>query len=224
MLNNQTEMAHVRMDTFFLKKSWMAFVRGGRVFVPCAITWPPLRGEADVTPLSIFLHFDREKSQTNRAESAGGGSFFPLFLKRTGVGSWDRGGGGGLTDLDGGDAEAAGLEQDADAAGRHALAQPAHHAAGHQHVLHGLESSARRVPAPSARSPLSRARVARSLTATARARGRRGFPGSRLGIEEGGRGEEIGSACRGGGGRCKVFFGWGRGEGWGLWQCGGGWG
>jgi hypothetical protein len=44
--------------------------------------------------------------------------------------------GGGLTDLDGGDAEAAGLEDDPDAAGRHALPEPAHHAAGHQHVLH----------------------------------------------------------------------------------------
>jgi len=39
-------------------------------------------------------------------------------------------------DLDGGDAEAAGLEDDPDAAGRHALPEPAHHAAGHQHVLH----------------------------------------------------------------------------------------
>jgi hypothetical protein len=41
------------------------------------------------------------------------------------------------TDLDGGDAEAAGLEHDADAAGRHALAEAAHHPSGHQHVLHG---------------------------------------------------------------------------------------
>jgi hypothetical protein len=41
-----------------------------------------------------------------------------------------------VTYLDGGDAEAAGLEEDADAAGRHALAQAAHHAAGHQHILH----------------------------------------------------------------------------------------
>jgi hypothetical protein len=48
---------------------------------------------------------------------------------------------GGLTDLDRRDAEAAGLEHDADAAGRHALPEPAHHAAGHQHVLHGLASS-----------------------------------------------------------------------------------
>jgi hypothetical protein len=46
------------------------------------------------------------------------------------------------TDLDGGDAEAAGLEHDADAAGRHALAEAAHHPAGHQHILHG-----RRLPA-----------------------------------------------------------------------------
>jgi hypothetical protein len=44
--------------------------------------------------------------------------------------------GGGLTDLDGGDAEAAGLEDDPDAAGRDALPEPADHAAGHQHVLH----------------------------------------------------------------------------------------
>jgi hypothetical protein len=41
------------------------------------------------------------------------------------------------TDLDGGDAEAAGLEHDADAAGRHALAEAAHHPAGHQNILHG---------------------------------------------------------------------------------------
>lgn len=41
------------------------------------------------------------------------------------------------TNLDGGDAEAAGLEHDADAAGRHALAEAAHHPSGHQHVLHG---------------------------------------------------------------------------------------
>jgi hypothetical protein len=45
----------------------------------------------------------------------------------------------GLTYLDGGDAEAAGLEHDADAAGRHALAEPAHHAARHQNVLHGVD-------------------------------------------------------------------------------------
>jgi hypothetical protein len=41
------------------------------------------------------------------------------------------------TDFDGGDAEAAGLEHDADAAGRHALAEAAHHPAGHQNILHG---------------------------------------------------------------------------------------
>ena len=41
------------------------------------------------------------------------------------------------TDLDGGDAEAAGLEHGADAAGRHALAEAAHHPSAHHHVLHG---------------------------------------------------------------------------------------
>ena len=44
------------------------------------------------------------------------------------------------TDLDGGDAEAAGLEHGADAAGRHALAEAAHHPAAHHHVLHGWPS------------------------------------------------------------------------------------
>lgn len=41
-----------------------------------------------------------------------------------------------MIDLDGGNAEAAGLEHDADAAGRHPLPEAAHHAAGHQDVLH----------------------------------------------------------------------------------------
>lgn len=45
-----------------------------------------------------------------------------------------------ITNLNGGDPEAAGLEQDADAAGRHPLPQPAHHPARHQHVLHPLQS------------------------------------------------------------------------------------
>jgi hypothetical protein len=47
-------------------------------------------------------------------------------------------GGGGVrrTDLDGRNAEAARLEDDADAAGRDAFAEPAHHPAGDQHVLH----------------------------------------------------------------------------------------
>lgn len=39
-------------------------------------------------------------------------------------------------DLDGGDAEAAALEHGADAARRHALAEPAHHASADHHVLH----------------------------------------------------------------------------------------
>lgn len=45
-----------------------------------------------------------------------------------------------ITNLNGGDPEAAGLEQDADAAGRHPLPQPAHHPARHQHILHLLQN------------------------------------------------------------------------------------
>jgi len=48
-----------------------------------------------------------------------------------------RGGAGRRTDLDAGDAEAAGLEDDADAAGGDALAEPADDAARDQHVLGG---------------------------------------------------------------------------------------
>lgn len=40
------------------------------------------------------------------------------------------------TYLDGGDTEAAGFEDNPDAARRHALAEPAHHSTRHQHVLH----------------------------------------------------------------------------------------
>ena len=40
------------------------------------------------------------------------------------------------TDFDGGDAKATGLEDDADAAGRDALAEATDHAAGDEHVLH----------------------------------------------------------------------------------------
>lgn len=46
-----------------------------------------------------------------------------------------------LTNLDGGDAEPAGLEHDADAARGHALAEAAHHPSCHQHVLHGGSSN-----------------------------------------------------------------------------------
>ena len=46
------------------------------------------------------------------------------------------GGGEASTDFYGGDAEAAGLEDDADAAGRYPFPQPAHHSPRHQHVLH----------------------------------------------------------------------------------------
>lgn len=49
---------------------------------------------------------------------------------------------GMATDLDGGDPEAAGLEHGADAAGRHALAEPTHHPSGHHNVLHGRSSRA----------------------------------------------------------------------------------
>ena len=45
------------------------------------------------------------------------------------------GGEGERTDLDAGDAEAAGLEDDADAAGSDALAEATDDAAGDQHVL-----------------------------------------------------------------------------------------
>jgi hypothetical protein len=55
----------------------------------------------------------------------------------------------GLTDLDGGDAVAAGLEHDADAAGRHALAEPAHDAAGHQDVLHVVAGRCSRIASTS---------------------------------------------------------------------------
>lgn len=44
----------------------------------------------------------------------------------------------GVTDFDGGDAEAAGFEDNAYAARRHAFAEPAHHTAANQHVLHLL--------------------------------------------------------------------------------------
>lgn len=81
-----------------------------------AITWPPL--------LSSFFCLTGEGRPSGRE----------IRNERTARAGC--GGGGGLTDLDGGDAEAAGLEQDADAAGRHALPEPAHHSAGHQHVLH----------------------------------------------------------------------------------------
>jgi hypothetical protein len=40
------------------------------------------------------------------------------------------------TDFDGGDAEAAGLKNDADAAGGDSLAETANHTAGDQNVLH----------------------------------------------------------------------------------------
>ena len=46
-----------------------------------------------------------------------------------------------VTNLDGGDAEPAGLEHDADAARGHALAEAAHHPSCHQHVLHGGSSN-----------------------------------------------------------------------------------
>ena len=42
------------------------------------------------------------------------------------------------TNLYGGDSVAAVFQDDANAAGRHALAKPAHHATRHQHILHAL--------------------------------------------------------------------------------------
>ena len=84
MLNNQTEMAHVRMKTFFKKKldgfcTGRPGVRGLCDHV-AAIT---RRAEADVTPLFFFV-LTGEKSEANRAESAGVGSSFFFFRKRTG--------------------------------------------------------------------------------------------------------------------------------------------
>jgi hypothetical protein len=52
------------------------------------------------------------------------------------------------TDLDGRNAEAARLEGNADAAGRDALAEPAHHPAGHKHVLHLAPDKSPQTPPP----------------------------------------------------------------------------
>lgn len=84
------------------------------------------------------------------------------------------------TDLDGGDAEAAGLEHGADAAGGNALAEPAHDAARHHHVLH------RRPPS----------RVYRSWLCVTNRRGTRGGGGGASGLE-------LQSSL------CSVGWGWG---------------
>ena len=59
------------------------------------------------------------------------------------------------TDLNGRNAEATRLEDDADAAGRDALAEAAHHAASDQHVLHlaGNLGSIRRRRRPNLYAP-----------------------------------------------------------------------
>lgn len=94
----------------------------------------------------------------------------PRKITRISGGGGGRIPGGARTDLDGGNAEPARLEDDADAARRDALPEPAHHPAGHQHVLHlappgererERESHARRTFFPLNPSGVERRRAAR---------------------------------------------------------------
>ena len=77
MLNNQTEMAHVRMKTFLKKKvGWLLYGEAG-------CSWPVRsRGrhyEAKRTLLLPFLHFDRGEIRSEPRGERGGWEFF-FFL------------------------------------------------------------------------------------------------------------------------------------------------
>ena len=182
--------------------------------------------EAKRTLLLPFLHFDRGEIRSEPRGERGGWEFFFFFRKRTG------GVGTAAAAM-----AAAGLPILMEVTRRpQALSRtpmllavtpfPSPLTTPPVTSTYFMVSSPRlgRVPAPSARSPLSRARVARSLTAAARARGRRGFPGLSP-WDRGGRGR--GERRLAGPAEAEVgdgrFFYWGARGGLGLWECGGGW-
>ena len=77
MLNNQTEMAHVRMKTFFKKK--LDGFCTGRPGVRALCDHVAAITRRSGRYSSLFFILTGEKSEANRAESAGVGSSF-FFL------------------------------------------------------------------------------------------------------------------------------------------------